>query len=1121
MTQYSTPLTIYKASAGSGKTFTLAVEYIKLLIMEPQNYRYILAVTFTNKATEEMKTRILSQLYGIAHALPDSKDYMDKMRAAFPKMTDGDIQTRAGQAMNLILHHYNYFRVETIDSFFQSILRNLARELGLTANLQVGINDREVESEAVDNIVENIEQDSDPLLNWLMDFVTEKMDEEKSWNIIDQIKRFGENIFKEFYKTHQHHLRQIMDNPNFFKRYTQALRTMKQTAYDTMAKEADAYQQLAATHGLTEASYSNGRYSVPAYYAKMASGDFNDTDIPNSYVRKGLADAAKLLKKSDLNKPHAAVIINKVGPRLRRTEELRQKMCVVINSVDLTLKNLNELRLLGRIEQEMSRINTENNNYPLSNTQKLLSDLIDKQDSPFIYEKTGSQLMYIMIDEFQDTSTVQWDNFKVLLDDCLAHNNGSLIVGDVKQSIYRWRNGDWRLLQGLTPESDSRIRVQPLDTNYRSKRNIIRFNNAFFKIGAHLTSKQVLANLQEINASSQLAQEALDIELAYADVEQNVSPKHQQEPDDRAGSVTIRMIPEKDYQENMLLEVKRTLEKILSAGIAPGRIAILVRKNENIEDIANYFQQNAIMVNDTPQMVSMVSDQAFRLDASLAVNTIVKAMYLLLHPDDKLALAALVKAYHKVVGGETDLEDSRLYVGNDNLREMLPAEMLERWNELLTMPLIDMAESLYRIFDLSRLDGQSAYICAFFDQLSEFLQNHIAGIDELMEEWDKNICRKSVHSDEVNGVRLLTIHKSKGLEFDNVIIPYCDWPVEKNTDILWAKPETMPFGELPIVPVNLSADKLKRSIYRDEYMSEHIKLLVDNLNVLYVGFTRAGSNLFIIGKSARQQMPSELISSILQYREVVSDSSDQSDQSDPSQRVSSLIDYLPEMTLSQEEDGSLTFQFGSLCPMETRQARQTSNVFEQIEQGIKVNVRNHDLKANFKQSNSSTDFITPDEELEAQEKRRNYIQTGNVLHALFASVRDVNDMDKAIDQLEFDGILYDKPMTREELRRIIDDRMQTPQVADWFSPRRSVFNECTILAYDEALQRVKEQRPDRVVYDGNQMIVIDFKTGKEYEEHRQQVARYMALLHSMGYSNVSGYLWYIRTNRVVGVTDEA
>ncbi|MGI6242814.1 MAG: UvrD-helicase domain-containing protein [Prevotella sp.] len=1114
MASNNKPLTVYKASAGSGKTFTLTVEYIKLLVQEPQNYRYILAVTFTNKATEEMKMRILSQLYGISNELPDSEAYMERMREAFPNRTDENIRNRAKEALELILHHYHYFRVETIDSFFQSILRNLARELGLTANLQVGLNDAEVESQAVDNIIESIEQDNDPLLSWIMDFVKEKVDDEKNWNVIGQIKEFGKNIFKDFYKDHQQELRRIMNDADFFKEYSSKLRAMKKKANETMAAFAKEYQDIAERYQLEDAHFSRGNQNAPGYFAKLASGDFAKDDFPSKTMLKACIDPTTMVRKADIDTVEAQIIIDKVGPLLERAEEERKKMCIIVNSIDLTLRNLHELRLLGRIEQEVSNINTNTNNYPLSNTQKLLSSLIDKQDSPFIYEKTGAQLRYIMIDEFQDTSTVQWDNFKVLLDDCLAHNNGSLIVGDVKQSIYRWRNGDWRLLQNLTPENDNRIQIKPLDTNYRSRRNIIRFNNTFFKLGAKITSDEALSTLQAYDAPVYLLQEALDIRRAYEDVTQKISPKHLNEKESKAGMVRIKLLPRNDYENNVITEVQYILEYLLSSGIPSKKIAVLVRKNTDIQLLANYFQQNHITVNGEQQMISMVSDEAFRLDASLAVCTIVRAMYLLVHPDDNLVTAALVKVYQKICSKENSFDDSRLFVDNDDLRTLLPIEMTEQSERLLSTPLVDMAEQLYHIFKLDKLDGQSAYVCAFFDQLSIFMHNHIVTVEEFIKEWENTIAKKAIHSDEVNGIRLLTIHKSKGLEFDNVIIPYCDWDMEKQGEVIWMKPQEEPYNELPVVPINLSSKKLQESIYDEEYQSEHLKNYVDNLNLLYVAFTRAGNNLFIIGRNEYAKYPSTLIKQVIDYRGTDSDYTGDVGQAPDV----SLLDFLPEHTVENDENNVTTFQLGSLCLAEDEKEKATRNVFEQTEEGIKINIQQYKNKAVFRQSNNSTDFITPDEELEQQQKQRSYIQTGNILHTLFASIRTIDDVGRAIDQMEFDGVLYDKPMNRSELRRIIDERMRTPQVAEWFSPTWKVFNECTILSYDQQTGQVKENRPDRVIYNEKEMIVIDFKTGKEYDSHHVQVRNYMNLLRSMGYDNVSGFLWYIRTNRIVSVS---
>ena len=1079
------PLTVYKASAGSGKTFTLAVEYIKLLVDDPMNYCYTLAVTFTNKATQEMKLRILSKLYGIANSLPDADDYYNNVKKSFPNLTERVIRNRAGDALSLLVHDYSRFRVETIDSFFQRVLRNLARELGLTASLKVMLNDKEVESQAVDNIISNIENGKDPLLTWIMDFVSEQMEEDKNWNVVGNIKEFGRNIFTDFYKNHQKQLRLIMDDAGFFKQYTSRLRALRAKALAEMADFAKRYDAIASKYGITDSCYSHGHSNAPGYFESLAKGKLvseTKTPMPNSYVQAGLKDPDKFVRIADVGKPESVAIREFVKPLIEEAEEKREAAAVTVNSVTLTLQNINQLRLLGRIEEEVNRINADNNDYPLSNTQKLLNDLIDKQDSPFIYEKIGGQLRYIMIDEFQDTSTVQWDNFKVLLDDCISHQAGSLIVGDVKQSIYRWRNGDWQLLQGLNETNyPDTLQVKNLETNYRSQRNVVNFNNGFFKV-----------------ASSSLSDDAPIVEEAYSDVAQKV-------PDSRpeAGMVVVKLLPNDGYDGMMISQVRNIIESLLANGVQYSDIAIIVRKNKHIRLIADYFLHNPVVVGGEPRMLKMVSDEAFRLDASQAVNTIVNAMRYLVNPDDGLTEAFLAKSF---VGKELEPcnvahktgQDGKPYSSAHAYMSMLPQEFVACRTELLSMPLIDLAERLYGLFRLDRLADQNAYVCAFFDHLSNYLKRHVAGITDFLEEWDENLCGKSIHSTEVNGIRLLTVHKSKGLEFDNVILPYCDWALETNDDILWVEPSVEPYSDLPVVPVKLSAKKLKTSIYAADYDAEHIKNIVDNVNILYVAFTRASRNLFVLGKGDKADFPSSLIASVM-----------------------------PNMPGAEPETdgvGVVSYAFGSLSckPVaatneSAEEARPHANIFEQTEQGVAVNIEPTKSRAHFLQSNASDEFMTPDDELEQRRECDRYIDTGNIIHRLFSTIHDYTEVDAAIDQMEFDGVLYDRPMTRGQLKGFIEEKLRNPQVNDWFSPRWKSFNECSMIYFDPEEQRIKEQRPDRVVYDGKKMIVIDFKTGSEQEKHKRQVRGYVHLLKDMGYSDVEGYLWYIRNGDIVKV----
>lgn len=1103
----TTRLTVFKASAGSGKTYRLALEYIKLLMADPKNFRYILAVTFTNKATEEMKIRILSKLFALSHRLPSGDDYVKELHHSMPQLSDDDIRQRATLALDGILNAYHYFRVETIDSFFQRILRNLARELGLKANINVELNDREVEQQAVDKLIENINNDKDPLLGWMMDFVNERLDEDKNWNIIGQIKDFGTNIYRDFYKEHHEQLETILSNPQFFKNYTGKLRAKAVQVDKDMSALADRFQTLADQYGFTDSDFPRG--TVPNYFRKLREGNY--CDVAHATIDKaGTEEWTKLIKKAIKDTDKGQTFHELIAPLITQTEKLRQKAERVKYSVELTLRNLNELRLLGRIAQQVDDINADNNNFPLSNTQQLIKDMIEGSDTPFIYEKIGGSLKYIMIDEFQDTSAVQWDNFKVLIDDCIAHQPGSLIVGDVKQSIYRWRGGDWRLLQNLTHDKHSEIKEVKLDTNFRSQPRIITFNNMFFKLAAKKTTEAAVAELNDHHAPKDIIQQALDIETAYQDVEQKY-------PEDREliGMARIKLLDDEDYDQETMNQIESTIAELLKAGVATKDIAVLVRKNKHIQAIAEYFMQHRILIDGKPADVNLVSDEAFRLDASLAVRMLIGALRYLVHPDDKLTIAFLAKAYHRI-GGDKKEEgqdfkvdkiqkeviddkedanlDTRLFVGKSDIATLLPEALRTGRDELRGQPLMMLFDRLYAILGLERLNDESAYVCAFLDKVAALTHSKAVGIEDVLNAWDTDLCGKAIHSDDINGIRLMTIHKSKGLEFTNVIIPYCDWDIERNNDTLWfttdGKPD--PFNELPLVPVSLQSKKLKNSIYSDDYDREHLKNLVDNLNLLYVAFTRAKCNLYVFGKkNPKAPYPSKIIQDVEE-------------------------DMRPECTI-EEDAKTTTITYGTFCPTPKKSDnKDTENVFLVEDKPLRVNIKSYPKKYEFKESNECKAFIMPQDDEDAQ-TRRAYIETGNILHELLANIRDVNDIDRAINNMEFSGVLYEKPMTRESLRAMVHQLIESPVPKTWFRPGLKVMNECEILCYNEDLGTVEPKRPDRVIDDGNTVTVIDFKTGSPRAKHVGQVQNYMRLLSEIGYRNVKGYLWYLRTNTVRAV----
>lgn len=1073
------PLTVYKASAGSGKTFTLATEYIRLLIENPQSYRNILAVTFTNKATEEMKMRILSQLYGIWKQLPDSKKYMEVLQEKTDQPPEV-ISERAGIGLTNLLHNYSHFRVETIDTFFQSVLRNMARELDLTTNLRIGLNDVQVEELAVDRLIEDLDV-TDLLLQWMMRYIMENISDDKSWNIIGQIKSFGRTIFHDDYKKVSKELEQRISQPGFFEDYTARLREIRQTALERMKEIAESFFDTLDGEGLTIDDFSYGRTGVCSFFLKLRDGIF-DESIVGKRVTDCLGNPEKWYKKTHERRELIHALADSVlGDILRYALEERPRQWRLYKSADLTLRHLNQLRLLGSIERKVRELNENANRFLLSDTQQLLHSLIDGSDSPFIFEKIGTQLKHVMIDEFQDTSTVQWQNFKVLLDETMSHDDGSnLIVGDVKQSIYRWRSGDWRLLNGIEDEyTQQQTETKTLATNYRSDRNIIQFNNLFFHHAANL---EYLA-LKEL----QNGDEAEQLRKAYADVEQKI-------PEDRpaSGSINICLLPSEDYQQQVLIRLAETVREKISQGIAQKEIAILVRTNALIPLIAQYF---------TEQMpeVSIVSDEAFRLDASSAVCLLIHALRLLVHPEDQLTKAAIVKTWQCDIL-KSNSGDQELLISTHDLDALLPDNYIHQTAELLAMPLYDLVERLYIIFNLKALKDQSAYVCAFYDQLTAYVNENTTDIDTFLTEWDETICRKTIQSDVANGIRLISIHKSKGLEFDHVICPFCDWQLEKQgSNILWCRPEEPPFSDLPIAPIDYSQKQMMGTIYEDDYCEEHLQNTVDNLNLLYVAFTRASHSLSVIGKRNTKNSRSAIIE----------------------QSLPLVAQELSEAILEGIEDDQkpICFSYGfqdSLPPSDIRKPLLSGNPFLQTEQPVTVAIDTYDSKVSFRQSNRSRDFIKEEDEDNAQQ--RTYIQLGSVLHSIFSTIRTINDIPDALQRLQFEGILYDEHITSQRITEMLQKRLSDPKVASWFSVRQdgspnwTLFNECTILSVKDG--EVYERRPDRVMTDGTQWIVVDFKFGTPKPEYQKQVREYMTLIASMGHSDVKGYLWYVYNNKI-------
>uniref|UniRef100_UPI004029FF52 UvrD-helicase domain-containing protein n=2 Tax=Prevotella sp. TaxID=59823 RepID=UPI004029FF52 len=1077
-------LTIYKASAGSGKTFTLSVEYIKLLIKDPQSYRSTLAVTFTNKATEEMKLRILSQLYGIWKLLPDSKSYIDKIKEDLD-VTEEYMSERAGIALHNIVHNYSYFRIETIDSFFQSVLRNLARELDLTANLRIELNDYQIERNAVDELINSLDENSE-LLTWIMEYIRENMDDDKDWNVIGNIKRFGENIFREYYKTNSKKLNERLLEEGFFKQYTSKLRQMRNEAEVEMQNEAAQFFDALNHNGIEIDDLNNGKNGPAGYFIKIKKGIYNNT-IVTKRLQKVLDEGSESSWVKQKSSKETQDIVRELAnstltPLVHHAEDVRQKNWYIYGSAVLTLRHLNQLRLLNSIENKVRMMNVEQNRFLLSDTHTLLHSLIRDTDSPFIFEKIGNYLENIMIDEFQDTSTVQWQNFKVLLEECMSHGEqqGNLIVGDVKQSIYRWRSGDWRMLNNIErefPYLNSMLNVCSLDTNYRSSRRVITFNNAFFKRASELEYADQKSSTPDTSSPEQLKK-------AYSDVAQKV-PSFR----DNHGYVSINLLPNEDYRQQALQKTAEAVSLLLDSGANYSDIAILVRSNDIIQLIAEFF------ANELPD-VKIVSDEAFRLDSSVSVNIIVNAMLWLTHPDNILAKAYIAKAYQTYVLEKSEQETNKLLATAEGIDSALPCALIDKRDDLLTMPIFELAEQIYTLFNIGNIKGEDAYLYAFYDALTDFIANNTADIDSFVEEWNDSIAEKTIQASAIDGIRIITIHQSKGLEFEHVVIPFCDWTLEKGNTI-WCTPQVEPYNELPLIPVDFSASQMKGTIYEFDYNEEHLQNCVDNLNLLYVAFTRAASSLFVIAQRGTPSSRSYIVEQAITDIKLEGSSLD----GDPSDKKAELL-----------------FSYGELEIVETKAKKKSDNIFTPEVENMNVDMATFSNKVEFKQSNKSRDFVADDDENTDDDDRKqlSYIKTGKILHYLFSTINTTDDIDTSLAQLEMDGLIEESGTNIKRLRDMLHKRFSNRQVADWFSSRWTIFNECTILDYDAATDTVREHRPDRVMKDEKtgEVVIVDFKFGSPRPEYVEQVNRYKALTQNMGYPNVKGYLWFVYSNRI-------
>lgn len=1165
-------LTAYRASAGSGKTFRLALEYIKLAVTgeTPAAYRNVLAMTFTNKATGEMKDRILMQLYNLWHGGLD-KGFANALYKELPHLSPEEIHARAGAALRSLLHDYDRFAVQTIDAFFQSMLTSLAHELGLTRSFRVDLDEEDVASRAVDRLLLRANERGGRRSKWVVDFMTDLIEQDKGWKVARLLKNFaGKNLSAQAYLRNEDTIRARLADPEAWKAFTSALREIEKKQSECLALCAEALDERIDEAGDKNIKSANllRKYTARLKACRLWKGKSGDGDFPSKTVLGMAEEPDNLLKAADRKKPEMAAGARRVHEALTEAEAVRKTATQHIATCRALLRNVSQLRLLGEIGNEMEAINREAGRFMLSHTPELFRRMVGTEDASFVFERAGETYRHVMVDEFQDTSRLQWDNIRRLLLENLSTGDGCMIVGDVKQSIYRWRGGDWNILGNIASEMPRVTFAPPLVVNRRSLPAVIEFNNRLFPLAAQWFDTQ---------GDEDATQRARTL---YADVRQEC-------PEGKEGGY-VRIVcnaEDKLSHEAILSDLAgqvRTLHD--ERGVPFSQMYVLVRANAEAAEVVDYFAQNA---TDVP----VISDEAYLLAASPAVTLVTETLRWLGEDDspadgeaekrkksDGKALTLAAKSYLSIPREGADVPDINGADAPDmeqlrgRARDILPAALFEERERLRRMPLYELCERLLSLFALGgeekqRVAGQRPYIFSLLDGVLEFLDENPSDIPAFVNFWDETLSRRSIPADEAaEGVRVLTVHKSKGLAAHTVLIPFCNWKLNSNGNgqpaVLWLETDKLsaPYNFLPVYPVTPSpADEVRTSFFKTQIADENEQERIDNLNALYVAFTRAKANLLVWASArggnggASNTIAAPLAAALAQMTQpedsgTVADGTQSADSTLPygtlrEEEIDFDDEEAGETGTASETDGGETEEgkkkskksptllytsgepqgFAAKTEQERDESQDSTEKTEQ-KRGNPLEIHSSQLAVSlhteastsveFVQSNRAKDFLAAADGDEGNEEQARYISRGNLLHRVFSTIERAEDAPAALQALSLEGVFAGRE-EEEQVRHLVTESLASPQAAGWFDGSWRVLTEQSIITREKD-GIVSQQRPDRVMTRGEETVVVDFKFGRPNPDHKTQVWGYMNLLREMGMPGVRGYLWYVYS----GVTEE-
>lgn len=1052
-------LSIYKASAGSGKTHTLTGYYLHLVLRGKGMFRHIMAVTFTNKATDEMKKRILEELFFLADGA--SSSFLNELCESLG-MTESEIRKRAKECLSEILHDFSNFNVSTIDKFFFKTMRSFARELRLNHTFSIETDKDLTLNYAYDQMLLSLrEGKTTSLLQWLIRFINERIASGQAWNFKHEIINLGNELFREAYKIGKRPIstEEFSQQINEFRKEIQRrIAIFKQKNKEIGVRALGLIQN----QGLLLENFKGGSRTPLGQFKGMAEGvikyptkTFEELTEPDKFHKATEKDPLK----SQIETVASKGLIDCVLDTLKLYDEEYKEF----STLELIQKNLYSWGLLNNIQQGINEYEEQFNVMMISRNNELLKGIIDHNPTPFIYESLGNRIDHYMIDEFQDTSTMQWENFEPLLEDSLSRGKENLLVGDVKQSIYRFRNSNWHLLEDKVP-TNPYAKVLNLDTNWRSCPNVINFNNVFFK-----EAPIVLQEYFNGSFKTELAKDGFfeyylhKIEQIYSDVAQQIPSK----TFDYQGRVSVdlflseeRGTEVEEYAEEQLI---LTTCDLLEQGYALQDITILVRTNREAERVVHLLSNSVSEVY--PQGIRTISDEALFIYSSPSIRFFIALLeWGVSSSDVKFRLAEL--SFQSWTGRSlkdvADINSFKSSISSSGLYQLL--------------------ESFYSVFKDFFVEDDTPYLMAFADLINDFIRKNGSNVALFLEWWEESGQKKSIaSSDDLNAIRVMTIHKSKGLGFKIAIVPFVTWDMlmPPRGNILWCSPQKELSFSGGMLPLRYASD-MEYTLYKKEYCDEKLQIVIEQFNLLYVAFTRAKEQLHIMGWGKGKASTSSLKASELIQKVFFSGA-----------------DLLTGSRIEEQElDGEIRKLHLSLGEPQKQKTESFNDSLESID--VLMGGVSRQIGDRFKFNLKGKDYFFNQGEL----------QKGTILHDLLSNVKTIEDIAPIFRKFVLQGILA------EENAKIyyseLMESLKNPEVQSWFHPDLEVLNEIDII-HDKACF----SRPDRIIKKGQELSVIDYKFGLQKNKYyHKQVENYMNLISEMGYKEVKGYIWYVSLNEI-------